>query len=510
VPVRLTDSEDITVEGEVWMRKSVFKALNAERTKLGLELFANPRNIAAGSIRQLDPKIASSRKLDTFIYDIATDGPKGTQESELRHLQHLGFKVNRNFEVCKGADEVIEYWRKWESKKDKEDYFFDGVVVKVNDQSLYEKLGFTGKAPRYAIAFKFAAEQVTTIVEDIALQVGRTGVVTPVAHLKPVLVYGSTVSRATLHNEDEIRRLELKLGDTVILQKAGDVIPEIVEVLKDLRTGKERSFHMPKNCPVCNSKLVKKAIGKKSESAAWYCENKKCPAKDRRTLYYFTSKAALDIDGLGPKIIDVLVDNGLVLGRPDIFTLEKGDLLALPRFAEKSVDNLLASIDKARHVELSRLITSLAIPQVGEETAYDLAEHFGSINKLAKASIEDLYKVDGVGDVVAREVVEWFGDSHNKKMLAKLLPALDIQKVKREKANSKISGKTFVLTGTLTMEREEAKRLIKQNGGDVSSSVSKNTDYVVAGESAGSKLDKAKELGVKILDEKAFLKLLKE
>ncbi len=508
VPVRLGEPVDITVEGEVWMRKSVFKVLNAERAKLGLELFANPRNIAAGSIRQLDPKIAQSRKLDTFIYDIATDSPEGTQEKELKFLQSLGFKVNRNFELCRGADEVIKYWKKWEAKKEKEDYYFDGVVVKVNDQSLYSSLGFTGKAPRYAIAFKFAAEQVTTVVEGIALQVGRTGVITPVAHLKPVLVYGSTVSRATLHNEDEVRRLGLKLGDTVILQKAGDVIPEIVQVLKDLRTGEEKDFKMPKKCPVCEFELVKKRIGKKGESAAWYCDNKRCPAKDRRTLYYFTSKAALDIDGLGPKIIDVLVDNGLVLGRPDIFTLERGDLLALPRFAEKSVDNLLASIDKARHVELSRLITSLAIPQVGEETAYDLAEHFGSIEKLSAASIDDLYKVNGVGDVVAKEVVEWFKDKHNQKMLSKLLPELHIQKPKREKKNSKISGKTFVLTGSLTMEREEAKKLIKQNGGDVSSSVSKNTDYVVAGESAGSKLDKAKELGVKILDEKAFLKLL--
>lgn len=510
VPLKLSKSLDITVEGEVWMRKSVFAKLNKDREKRGEELFANPRNIAAGSIRQLDSRIAAERRLETFIYDIATDDPKGSQEEELRDLQDLGFKVNRNFKLCRGAKQVIEYWKHWQDKKDGEDYFFDGVVVKVNDQSKYDRLGFTGKAPRYAIAFKFKAEQVTTVVEDIALQVGRTGVITPVAHLRPVLVYGSTVSRATLHNEDEIRRLDIKIGDTVILQKAGDVIPEVVEVLKDMRTGKEKVFNMPKNCPVCNTLLIKRTVGKAGTSAAWYCDNNKCHAKDRRTLYYFTSKAALDIDGLGPKILDLLVDSGLVLGRPDIFSLKRGDLLALPRFAEKSADNLLASIDEARHVELSRLITALAIPQVGEETAYDLAMHFGSIERLRLASIEDLRMVDGVGDVVAREVVAWFRDKHNQKMLAKLLPCLDINKPSLDKIG-KVSGKTFVLTGTLpSLEREEAKKMIKVAGGDVSSSVSKNTDYVVAGDRAGSKLARARELGVKILDERAFLKLLRD
>lgn len=509
VPLRLKESIDIIVEGEVWMRKSIFKKLNEERKKQGLELFANPRNIAAGSIRQLDPTIAASRRLEVFVYDVAeTSRSIKTQEEELKFLQQLGFKVNRSDKLCKNANEVIEYWKMWEAKKDKEDYFFDGVVVKVNDQTLYDKLGFTGKAPRHTIAFKFKAEQVTTVVEDIALQVGRTGVITPVAHLKPVLVYGSTVSRATLHNEDEIRRLDLMVGDTIILQKAGDVIPEIVQVLKDLRTGKENIFHMPKTCPVCDSTLVKKTIGKKGESAAWYCENKKCPARDRRTLYYFTSKAAFDIDGLGPKIIDLLVDNGLVLGRPDIFTLKRGDLLALPRMAEKSVDNLLSAIEKARTVELWRLIVSLSIPQVGEETAYDLANHFGSIEKLQNSPDVERLGVKGVGDVVAHAIVEWFGDKHNQKMLGKLLPQLHIIAPKRQKMSSHISGKTFVLTGTLSIEREEAKRMIKEKGGSTSSSVSSKTDYVVAGGNPGSKLDDARKLDIRILDEKAFLRLL--
>jgi len=517
VPLKLSEPIDIIVEGEVWMRKSVFQKLNKERKKKGEELFANPRNIAAGSIRQLDPAIAAARHLEVFVYDIAEVArPIKTQYEELKFLQELGFKVNKHFHLAKNADGVVSYWKKWEEKKEGEDYFFDGVVVKVDDQSLYSELGFTGKAPRYAIAFKFKAEQVTTVVEDITLQVGRTGVITPVAHLKPVLVYGSTVSRATLHNEDEIKRLDVRIGDTVILQKAGDVIPDIVKVLKDLRTGKEKSFVMPKKCPVCKSTLVKKSIGSlgglggstSKSSAAWYCENKKCSAKDRRRLYYFTSKAAFDIDGLGPKIIDLLVDNNLVAGRPDFFTLKKGDLLSLPRFAEKSVDNLLASIEKAKNVELWRLIVSLSIPQVGEETAYDLANHFGSVGKLSQASFEELEKIDGVGGVIAREIVAWFADSHNKKMLSHLLPELKVIAPKMQKKNLPLAGKTFVLTGTISMEREEAKKKIKSLGGDVSSSVSKNTSYVVAGESPGSKLDRARELDIKILSEKEFLKVI--
>jgi DNA ligase (NAD+) len=334
-------------------------------------------------------------------------------------------------------------------------------------------------------------------------------VVTPVAHLRPTLVYGSTVSRATLHNADEIERLDLRVGDTVILQKAGDVIPEIVEVLKDLRTGKEKAFKMIKNCPVCKSALERRMIGSRdAKSAAWYCTNPKCEAKDRRTLYYFTSKSALDIDGMGPKIIDLLVDQGLVLSRPDIFTLKKGDLLALPRFAEKSADNLLEAIEKAKNIELYRLIVALSIPQVGEETAYDLANHFRSIEKLSEATLDDLYKIEGVGDVVAKEIVAWFADKHNHDMLQKLLPHLKIIAPKREKQNSQIAGKTFVITGTLSMDRDDVKKKIKALGGDVSGSVSKNTDYVVVGENAGSKLAKAQELGIKTLDENEFLKLL--
>ncbi len=511
VPIRLNSPEDIIVEGEVWMSKRVLVELNKERVKKGEEPFANPRNVAAGSIRQLDPRLVAERKLRMFVYDIAQakDVPS-TQQGELEALQKLGFKVNKNFEFCKNIDEVIAYWKKWQERKEKEDFWFDGIVVKVNDKKYQDALGFTGKAPRFAIAFKFAAEQVTTVVENIAFQVGRTGVVTPVAHLRPVSVAGTTVSRATLHNEDEIIRLGLRIGDTVILQKAGDVIPDVVEVVTKMRTGKEKKFSMPTKCPVCETELQKKTIGgKNAKSAAYYCPNPKCPAKDRRTLYYFTSKTAFDIDGLGPKIIDLLADNNLIAGRADIFSLKKGDLLELPRFAEKSADNLIEAIEKARHIELYRVIVSLSIPQVGEETAYDLAEHFKSFEKLRKATFEDLENLNGVGPIIAREISNWFSDKHNQKFLDKLLPELHIINPKHHGESKAFAGKTFVLTGTLqTLSRDEAKKKIKSLGGDVSSSVSKNTDFVVVGESAGSKLDEAKKLHLKTLSEKEFLSLL--
>ncbi len=513
VPLRLEKPIDITVEGEVWMSKSIFKKLNKEREKEGLELFANPRNIAAGSLRQLDPAIAASRKLEVFIYDIAEydDVPK-SQNEELKLLSNLGFKVNKDFKLCKNANEVIEFWNKWQDKKDEQDYYFDGIVVKVNEKRLQDELGHTGKAPRYAIAFKFKAEQVTTVVEDITLQVGRTGVVTPVAEMRPVIVYGSRVSRATLHNEDEIRRLGLKIGDTVILQKAGDVIPEVVEVLKDLRTGSEKEFKMPTYCPVCDSVLEKKSVGSKGEgSAAWYCVNKKCEAKDRKRLYYFTSKKVFNIDGLGPKIIDALCDAGLVKIPADFFNLKKDDIISLPRFGKLSVDNLLSSIERARTVELSRLIASLSIPQVGEETADDLASTFGSVDEFLKADFDSLSNIFGVGDVIAREITEWKKDKHHIESLQKLMKELKIINPSRDHSNlnPNIKGKTFVLTGTLSsMDRDEAKALIKKLGGSVASAVSKNTDYVVAGESAGSKYDKAVELGVKILSEEEFKKII--
>lgn len=515
VPLRLNKPLDIIVEGEAFMPLSQFARINAEQAKNGEELYANPRNITAGTIRQLDSRIVAARKPSTFIYDIARlePDPTTTQEAELAYLHDLGFKVNPNHIHAKSIEDVITYWEKWQSAKDREDYLIDGVVIKVNEKKYQDLLGYTGKAPRFGIAFKFPAEQVATVLQDIGLQVGRTGVITPVAHLRPVLVAGSTVSRATLHNEDEIKRLDLRIGDTVILQKAGDVIPDIVTVLTELRTGKEKVFHMPTKCPECDSELEKKMIGSKgtSASAAYYCTNTRCPAKDRRSLYYFTSKHAFDIEHLGPKNLDVLLDEGLIATAPDIFTLEKGDLLALPRFAEKSADNLLASIEKARSITLPRFIVALSIPNVGEETAIDFADQFGTFEKFSQASVDELASIEGVGPIVAESVVIWFKDTHHQKVVRELLGQVTLQNPMRGAVGAahKLSGKTLVLTGTLpTLSRDEAKELIRRAGGKVASSVSKKTDYVVAGESAGSKLDEAEKLGVQVISEAAFLKLV--
>lgn len=513
VPLKLLKPMDIIVEGEVWLGKENFKKLNKERENKAESLFANPRNAAAGTIRQLDPKVVSKRKLDSFIYDVAKVSRLNldTQIEELEFLETLGFKVNKNFKLCQDINAVIEYWRMWQKKKDKEDYLIDGVVVKINETAYQNQLGFTGKAPRFAVAFKFKAEQVTTVVEDIVLQVGRTGVLTPVAHLRPVLVAGSTVSRATLHNEDEIRRLDVRIGDTVILQKAGDVIPDIVSVMQEMRTGKEKVFVWPKTVSDCGGAgEIERIPGQ----AAWKCKNKNSFLQKKRKLYHFTSKHAFDIEGLGPKIIDALLNAGLIATYDDIFTLKKGDLLALPRFAEKSVDNLLSAIEKAKNVTLPRFIIALSITNVGEETAYLLAQQTGSITNLRNYEFTQLQSIEGVGPIVAESIVSWFKDKENQRLLSRLLKQIKILNSESSPSTgsgqkSKIFGKTFVLTGTLeNMSRDEAKQKIRALGGDISSSVSKETDFVIAGENPGSKYEKALELGVKILNEKQLENLL--
>ncbi len=520
VPLKLFEPLDIIVEGEVWLGKKSFEKINEERKKTDEPPFANPRNAAAGTLRQLDPKIVAARNLDSFIYDVAKVSrvPLDTQTAELEYLQKIGFKVNKNFKLCKNIDEVIGYWKSWQNRKDKEDYLIDGVVVKVSEAKYQKVLSFTGKAPRFAIAFKFKAEQVTTVVEDIVLQVGRTGVLTPVAHLRPVLVAGSTVSRATLHNEDEIKRLGVRVGDTVILQKAGDVIPDIVSVVQEMRTGKEREFVWPKFVADCGGGGdIERIPGQ----AAWKCKYKNSFIQKKRRFYHFVSKGAFDIEGLGPKIIDALLTAELISTYDDIFTLKKGDLLSMPRFAEKSVDNLLSSIEKAKMVSLPRLIIALSIPNVGEETALLIAKNFQpariaqaggfSIFNFQKAKKEELEKINEVGPIVAQSIVDWFKNKENKKLLEKLLKQIKVvSDSKLETRNSKLANKTFVLTGTLqTMSRDEAKEKIRAFGGSVSSSVSKETDYVVAGENPGSKYNKAAELGVKILNEEEFENLLK-
>ncbi|HRH22684.1 MAG TPA: NAD-dependent DNA ligase LigA [Candidatus Paceibacterota bacterium] len=510
VPLKLTREIDVIVEGEVWMSKSSLERVNKERAKEGQELFANPRNAAAGSIRQLDPKITASRRLDNFVYDVAKTSEKvpSQQSGELEYIRGLGFKLNPHFRVCSSVEEVISYWKEWQKKSAKQDYLLDGVVVKVNERSYQDVLGYTGKAPRFGIAFKFPAEQVTTVVTDIVLQVGRTGVITPVAVLRPVLVAGSTVSRATLHNEDEIQRLDVRIGDTVVIQKAGDVIPDIVKVLTELRTGKEKKYVFPKKVVGCGGDG---SIERIPGQAAYRCVVLDSDTLLKRRLYYFISKGALNIDGLGPKVIDLLMENNLVARFSDIFSLKKGDLEMLPRLGEKSADNIITAIDQARKTTLSRLLTGLSIQHVGEETAIAVAEHFKTLDAVMKASLDEFQHIDGVGDVVAQSLYEWFRNKDNVSEVERLKKELDIQVPEKKSSNEHISGKTFVLTGTLeSMSRDEAEDLIRKFGGKMSGSVSKKTDYVVYGAEAGSKLSKAQELGVKTLNETEFSKFLKK
>ncbi len=516
IPFILNKKLDMVVVGEAWLSEKELLRLNKERKKKGETSFANTRNAAAGSIRQLDSKIAANRRLDSFIYDIdkISGAPvPDTQVEELELLKKLGFKVNKHFMLAKTIEEVEKFYQSWVSKRMKQEYDIDGVVIKVNSRKIQEALGYTGKSPRFGIAYKFPAEKATTVVEDIKVQVGRTGALTPVAHLCPVLVAGSMVSRATLHNEDEIKRLDVRIGDTVVIQKAGDVIPEVLESIKELRTGKEKKFKMLSSCPICGGVVKKKKIGEgKSESAAHYCINKKCYAQEKEKISHFVSRKGFNIDGLGEKIIEQLMEEGLVSDFADIFELTKGDLKPLERFAEKSADNLLEAINKSRNVEFSRFIFALGILHVGEETATLLAKEFSSLKNLQKTTIEKLERIEGIGGVVAQSIFKWFNDEHNKKLIDRLLHFVNIKSLEKAvlSKNVAVSGKIFVLTGTMkSMSRDEAKDKIRIFEGKVSSSVSPKTDFLVAGVDPGSKYEKAKELGVKILDEKAFLKMLK-
>ncbi|MDB5225212.1 MAG: ligase, ligase protein [Candidatus Adlerbacteria bacterium] len=513
IPLTLARPVDVIVEGEVWMSEAQLIEINKRQEELGKPPFANPRNAAAGTMRQLDPKITAARRLDSFIYDVAqtSEGLPSTQHKELEYLRELGFKVNKHFALARDIEEVIAYWNEWKGKNKSQGYWLDGIVVKVNKKEQQDALGYTGKAPRFAIAFKFPAEQVTTVVEDIVLQVGRTGVLTPVAHLRPVLVAGTTVSRATLHNEDEIRRLDVRVGDTVILQKAGDVIPDIVQVLTELRPAKTKPYRWPETVAECGEDgRIERVPGQ----AAWRCADKNSFAVLRRKLRYFASRGALNIEGLGPSTVDALLEKGLVEHADGFFTLTEGDLLTLEGFAEISAKKLIESIKKvSKGVALSRLITSLSISQVGEETAILLAQNFKTIDDVAQASEENLAEINGIGPIVARAIYEWFRDKENKRLVEALKGHIKIQSEKVPKAAAAhlpLAGKTFVLTGSMeSMSRDEAKERIRKLGGDVSGSVSKKTSYVVAGDEAGSKLDRARELGVKVLSEGEFLKLLK-
>ena len=504
--LKLKVPKHLVVRGEVFISKKEFDAVNKMQKERDLPLYANPRNIAAGSVRQLDPKITSQRKLDFFAYDIVVGFETENHEQKHEILHKLGLKTNKNNSYCKTLDDVFNFYKKCQIIREKLDYEIDGVVVMVNNNKIFDKLGVVGKAPRGAIAFKFPQSQATTIIEDIKIQVGRTGALTPVAILKPVIISGITITRATLHNEDEIKRLGLKIGDTVVVGRAGDVIPDVVKVLKELRTGKEKSFRMPEVCPSCKSKL-KKSTGE----ALLYCPNQNCFARKRRNFYHFVSRSAFNIEGLGPKIIDRLLDEGIVQDPSDIFELEEGDVAQLERFGKKSSENLIESIQEKKVITLPRLIYSLGIKNVGQETANDLASHFLTIEKLKDAKLQDFEKILNIGPVVAESIYEWFDDKDNLKFLNKILiSGVRVESHGISGKNQKLSGKIFVLTGSLSsMEREEAKEKIRQLGGQISESVSKKVSFVVAGSEPGSKMDKAKKLGVKVINEKEFLDLVK-
>jgi DNA ligase (NAD+) len=497
--------KNLIVRGEVFITKKEFQRINKLQKEKDLPLYANPRNIAAGSVRQLDPKITAGRKLDSFAYDLFADFMPETHEEKHKTLKDLGFKINEHNKYCKNLDEVLRFREHWIKQREKLNYEIDGVVVLINNNKIFEKLGVVGKAPRGGIAFKFPQAQSTTKVLDIKVQVGRTGAMTPVAVLEPVQVTGITITRATLHNEDEIKRLGLKIGDTVIVGRAGDVIPEIVKVLTELRTGKEKNFKMPEYCPSCNTKLVKL-----EGEALLRCPNLKCFARQRRNFYHFVSRSAFNIDGLGPKIIDKLLDEGLVQDPGDLFELKEGDITPLERFAEKSAENLIKSISEKKEIALSKFIYALGIRNVGQETAIELAKRFGSVKKIKEAKLEEIDSILDIGPVVAKSIYEWFSDKDNLKFLDKLENKLKIINQKPSSKSQKLSGQTFVLTGSLeSMTRDQAKEKIRELGGDISGSVSLKTDYVVAGSEPGSKAERAKKLGVKIISEKEFLNLIK-
>jgi DNA ligase (NAD+) len=496
----------LIVRGEVFLSKKEFEKVNKEQKKKGEAVYANPRNLAAGSIRQLDPAIISARRLDSFAYSLVTDLGQKVHEDEHKILKDLGFKTNPHNKYCRNLEEVQKFRDYWERHREKLNYEIDGIVVILNDNKMFAKLGTVGKAPRAAIAYKFSPRESTTKVKDIIVSVGRTGVLTPVAVLEPVEIGGTTVSRATLHNEDEIHRLEVRIGDTVVVGRAGDVIPDVKKVLKELRTGKERIFHFPAKCPICGGP-VKRVEGE----AAHKCVNKNCPGIKRRAIYHFVSKGAMDIEEIGPKTIDQLMDTGLIKDTADLYLLKKEDLLNLERFAEKSAENAVNAVQSRKKVPLDRFIFALGISHVGSETALDLARHFGALEKLGKAEEEELQKVRDIGGVVANSICDWFRSEYNKKLLEKF-EKVGVRVLKQETSekSSKLKGLTFVFTGSLDMlTRERAEEMVRENGGEVSSSIGKETDYVVAGEEPGSKYDRAKKLGVKIISEKNFLNMVK-
>jgi DNA ligase (NAD+) len=497
---------EFETRGETVMNRRAFERLNAERDEQELSRFANPRNAAAGSLRVLEPQITASRRLDYYTYYLLVDGQPAAEShwASLEELVAMGFKVNPYRKLCKDADEVLAFCAEWEAKREQLPYEIDGVVVKVDSVSQQRRLGFTAKAPRWAIAYKYPARQAKTTVQGIEVQVGRTGALTPVAILKPQVVGGVTVSRATLHNEDEIARLELEIGDEVVIERSGDVIPKVVRV--SAQGSVRKPFHMPKACPVCGGKVVRE-----EGEAASRCINTNCPARLKESILHFSARKVMNIDGLGDVLVDQLVDRGLVKSIPDLYDLTLDQLAGLERMAEKSAGNVLRNIENSKQYPLPRVISALGIRFVGERTAVFLAEAFGSMDAIMQAPPEELERAEEVGPKVAESVTTFFREPRNRELVDRLRKAgLQFTYESKRPKGGHLKGMTFVLTGTLpNLTREYAKERIEAAGGKVAGSVSKKTTYVVAGEDAGSKLEKAKTLGVKVIGEGELMQMLK-
>ncbi len=512
IPLRLKEEATLEVRGEAFMPKGSFTRLNEAREEEGVELFANPRNAAAGSLRQLDPKIAASRNLDIFVYGAGQyEGVNIDSHSEsLDYLSKLGFKTNPEWKRCDTIEDVIEYVNGWVEKRPDLNYEIDGIVIKVDSLDQQDELGTTVKSPRWAVAYKFPAEEVVTRLEDIELTVGRTGVVTPTAILEPVQVAGTTVKRASLHNEDLIREKDIKIGDYVIVKKAGDIIPEVVNVIEEKRTGEEKDFHMPTHCPECESELVRI-----EDEVALRCINPQCPAQIREGLIHFVSRNAMNIDGLGEKVITQLFNEKLIEDVADLYELKREELLQLERMGEKSVDNLLSAIDASKDNSLEKLLFGLGIRNVGAKAARTLAEHFETMENLQKATREDITAIHEFGDIMADSVVLYFEKPEVDDLLDHLrrvgvnMEYKGLKRSETENIDSPFSGKTIVLTGKLQqLSRNEAKTEIERLGGKVTGSVSKSTDLLIVGEDAGSKLTKAEKLGIDVWDEQTFINKL--
>ncbi len=509
LPLTINAPHEIEVRGEIYLPFKSFKKINQEREKKGEPLFANPRNAASGSLRLLDPKEVASRQLDIVLYSIFIEGKEQLSQWEnLKTLKDLEFKTNPFYRHCASLNEAISFYEEWCKQRDTLDYDVDGVVIKVNSTEQQKLLGSTAKFPRWSISYKFPARQATTKIEKIVIQVGRTGALTPVAILEPVSLSGVTISSSSLHNQDEIKRKDIRVNDTVLIERSGDVIPKVVSVMKERRTGKEVKFRFPSVCPVCDSTTFKP-----EGEVISRCTNPSCPARLKGSLLHFASRRAMNIEGLGESLVNQLLERKLVEKIPDLYSLKYEDLVELERMGPKSSKNLLDEIEKTKQRNLTRLIYALGIRYVGERTAQALAAHFKSLDALINASIEELTQIEDVGPKVAESVVFFFDQPENQELISKLKKAglnFFLKAAEREDVKS-LEGQKYVLTGTLSsFSREEAKEIIEELGGTVTSSVSRNTRYVIAGESPGSKLQKAQELGIPTLDEKGFLKLVKK